>query len=281
MRHRRGRWRYLAVLCALFVSVSCNRPMIKGAVVNAEGEQLPGVAVNLVGSDYSDLTNVLGEYEIRFRPGDVILEFAKTGYTPARLEMTVESGAVVHPPVVEMWRLPIFSGVYLLDNFRYHEAPGLELKTFYTENDDPILGTQRDISLTTERTEPLIVTFGLPRYDARLHRLKQIEARVATGENVLQPIWVAAESLPVDVSPIDQPEGVLLQLQLDAPLDPGEYAVHWGAFEGYTTLDARIFPFRVVDVAAEADQALADAEDALDDEAEDAPSDEEAEPVEE
>ena len=247
MRRFWGMVRWCAAICAIIGSASCNRPVIQGQVVNAEGEKLPGVAVNSVGNDFSDLTNTLGEYQVRYRPGDVVLEFAKTGYTPARLELSVEKSARVHPPLVEMWRLPIFSGVYLLESFNYRESPGLELKTYYTENDDPILGTQREIVLTTDKKEPLIVSYGLPRYDARLHKLKQIQARVATGEDVLQPVWIAAESQPVDILPMDQPEGLLLQLRLEAPLEPGEYAVHWGAFEGYTTLDARIFPFRVVD----------------------------------
>lgn len=282
MRRLGGIGRCFAIVCAVLCVPACNRPVIKGAVVNAEGEQLPGVAVNSVGNDFSDLTNVLGEYEVRFKPGTVVLEFAKTGYTPARLEMRAESGAVVRPPVVEMWRLPIFSGVYLLEDFKYHEAPGLELKTFYTEDDDPVLGSRREITLATDKTEPLIVSFGMPRYDARLHRLKQIAARVAKGEDVLQPIWTAAESLPVDILPVDQPEGVLLQLRLAAPLEPGEYAVHWGAFEGYTTLDARIFPFRVVLPAEkQADAALAEVEAAIASEAADAPTGDAAEPAEE
>jgi hypothetical protein len=274
----RGTWRGIAAACVVLSVVSCNRPVIRGTVINPEGERLPGVAVNSVGADYSDLTNALGEFEIRFRPGTVVLEFAKTGYTPARLEINA-SAAPMQQSVVEMWRLPNFSGVYLMENFRYREAPGLELKTYYTENDQPIAGTQREIALSTEASEPLIVTFGMPRYDARLHRLRQMDAYVAEGEQVLQTIWVAAESLPVDVVPVDQPEGVLLQLRLDAPLEPGEYAVHWGAFEGYTTLDTRIFPFRVVvpaDKAAEA--ALAAAEDAISPEDGDAEPDDTDEP---
>jgi len=49
------------------------------------------------------------------------------------------------------------------------------------------------------------------------------------------------------MEPIDLPEGQLQRVVVDRPLQPGVYAVHWGAIEGYTTLDARAYVFRVVE----------------------------------
>ena len=38
----------------------------------------------------------------------------------------------------------------------------------------------------------------------------------------------------------------LLKLNLLDPLDPGRYALHWGALEGYTTIDDRMYMFEII-----------------------------------
>ena len=47
------------------------------------------------------------------------------------------------------------------------------------------------------------------------------------------------------LEPMDAPTGPLFRLQVGRALEPGVYGVHWGAMSGYTTLDTRVFLFRV------------------------------------
>ena len=42
---------------------------------------------------------------------------------------------------------------------------------------------------------------------------------------------------------LDEPEKLLVELKATAPLEPGVYAIHWGALEGYDSIDPRIFMF--------------------------------------
>ena len=50
--------------------------------------------------------------------------------------------------------------------------------------------------------------------------------------------------------PLDEPDRLLVELAPAAMLEPGTYAVHWGAFEGLASLEPRVFLFRVPDPAA-------------------------------
>ena len=48
---------------------------------------------------------------------------------------------------------------------------------------------------------------------------------------------------------LDVPEKLLVELRAAAPLSPGVYAIHWGALEGYDSIDPRIFMFELREAA--------------------------------
>jgi len=108
----------------------------------------------------------------------------------------------------------------------------------------------------------LIICHRLPPYDVRLCRLRQVKAALI-GENppvaplpdtptsgaaapvYTEMVWVPDTDIPATTAPIDEPNKLLVELKLSATLDPGTYAAHWGAFNGYASIDAYAYLFRV------------------------------------
>lgn len=246
-------WIRILVTAGVVLQLACNRVVVTGEVVNVKGEGLPGVAVTVEGADYQALTNALGEYRISCQPGHVQLLFAKSGYAPVRLEFVDAGAGQVRAPGLELWRLPPNAGVYLFDDASYEEATWAEPKRFFLADGELAYGTTRSAALLTALAEPLIVCFKTPRHDARLSRLRQADARLGAGHGTLFKVWTAAGTTRADLTPIDEAEGMLLQLRPVRPLEPGTYAVHWGALDGYTALETRMFMFTVTAANAEED----------------------------
>jgi hypothetical protein len=88
----------------------------------------------------------------------------------------------------------------------------------------------------------------MPGYDVHFCRLHVIPASSPQGSD-RREVWASEVSLPVELVPIDEPERCLVQIRLSEALTPGLYGVHWGALEGYTATDPRLFLFEVVDAA--------------------------------
>lgn len=229
------------------VVVGCNPVRISGTVVHVNGEALPGVAVTVEGTDYQALTNELGQYEVGFRPGRVILRFAKTGYTPGKAEVFVDAYESVPAEPVELWPLPSAPGVYLFDDYRYRSAEPIQPKAYNTLTSGLIHGTVRWTQVNTLEQEPLIICFSKkPRYGLTLCRLELADvlpAEAVDGSNTLG-VWTQTRTVPMSPVAIDE-QGTLLQLRLEHPLGPGCYAVHWGALDGKSRSDPRMFVFRV------------------------------------
>ena len=240
---------------ALVVLVGCGRNVITGRVLNVQGETLPGVAVKVEGTEHQALTGPLGKYSVAYNPGPVALNFIKSGFTPGRLELTVNQAKRVEAADVTLWQLPEGWGVYLVKDARYIGANPIEPDAFPTVAGTTVYGVKKGPETTTTNAKPMMVCYKLPRNEVRFCRMAptEIELRppdakgpVAKGKGQKITVWTSVAKIPVTVSRIDEPEGLLLQLHYDGSLEPGCYAVHWGALEGRTDLDKRIFYFSVV-----------------------------------
>jgi hypothetical protein len=107
----------------------------------------------------------------------------------------------------------------------------------------------------------------VPAYDARMHKLQKVNAapvqtqgqqnneRKPEGEmQYPEEIWIAEQPVDLYSKVLDEPEKLLVELRATAPLSPGVYAIHWGALEGYDSIDPRIFLFELKDAAAEPEE---------------------------
>jgi hypothetical protein len=101
---------------------------------------------------------------------------------------------------------------------------------------------------------PLIIACRMPPWDVHLCRMKEVEAaRIypeMTPEDIqdlvyARRVWVEEENVPVLTAPVDEPDRLLVELRSPVMLTPGVWAVHWGALNGHTSTDPRIFMFRV------------------------------------
>lgn len=233
----------------LIVLAACNRSLISGKVVNIKGEALPGVAVHVEGTRFQALTDGLGQYRIPYTPGKVVLHFMKTGYTPGTLEIAADSPRQIEAQAVSLWELPLDKGVYLYENFRYREATKVMPEPFVTKGNHTVYATRRWPEIETTANAPLILCYKMPDWDVRFCRMDLTELQTHLPGGGLEEAQVLAQTktIPARLLAIDQPEGLLHQLELSGPLEPGTYAVHWGALDGASDRDARIFMFSVVD----------------------------------
>ncbi|MCH7958794.1 MAG: carboxypeptidase regulatory-like domain-containing protein [Candidatus Hydrogenedentes bacterium] len=237
------------LLCAAMTLTGCGRVALQGRVTTIQGEALPGVAVYESKVDDGRLTNARGGYRLLRRPGPVLLRFSKTGYSPAELRLNVKPGKTVPVPTVRMWQLPERAGVYILDESGYTETTWVNPKNFFMAEGGMAYATRREPAATAVGTAPQIICYKTPRYNARLSRLRRAEAKLGAGDTQTFEVWTAGGTIPVDLVPVDEPEGMLLRLRTEHALDPGVYAVHWGALDGYTTLESRAFMLTIAEEA--------------------------------
>ncbi len=238
-----NRRRFFALLgLAIFVA-ACDRSYIEGRVTNRRGEALPGVTVAVSGTSTQDLSDGLGHYRIEAPPGPVTLAFSKSGYTSAQLAL--ESKRRGATPEVSMWVLPMNAGVYDVTPLTYHETSWALPKQHYLKDGSAAFGIELPAEVIESTSEPFLLTHRTPRYNAQLSRLVPEEARQAGIEDKSIEVWVEAGTAAVGLEPMDQSESLLQRVVIGRALEPGVYGIHWGAMEGYTTLDNRVFVFRV------------------------------------
>ena len=228
---------------------ACYRSGVSGTVVNLQGEALPGVVVQVSGEETQAITDARGHY--RIAPADAALDFFKTGYAPARLRPDPNARRHAARRDVQMWPLPGSAGVYLLEDYRYIQISWVIPQQFFMSDGTVAYGSRSEPSPSTHASEPVILCYRTPRYDARLSRLVRAKPMQPSATAGGFEIWTAAGTIDADLVPVDTPQGILRRLRIDRRLEPGVYAVHWGALEGYTTLENRIFMFEVADLPTE------------------------------
>lgn len=201
--------------------------------------------MRLVGTEYQALTDARGHYRIGYSGSPRRLSFSKSGYAP--VEAGFEDGHRVAVDDATLWKLPQNAGVYLYERDRYHQTGWVLPKQYLMDDGSVSFGTQRTAETMSASGTPFIVCYRTPRYDARLTRLVESKAKRAASNKGTIPVWTSAGSLAADLIPIDPLQGQLLKLRLNQELEPGIYAIHWGAMEGYVTLDSRVFLFEVAE----------------------------------
>jgi hypothetical protein len=233
----------MIVLCLLLMS--CERAVVQGTVVDIEGRPLPGVSVRAAGGEGEAITNALGRYSLTTHSGIGGLEFIKNGYTLGRLDLAVSEPRTFKANTVSLWCLPQSAGVYLFENSQYRRTTPIEPERFALQN-SIVYGIGKLPELEAAGSPvPLLICHKMPPYDVRMSRLHEIEAMSAQAGKGKQTAWVQEASIPVELLPIDEPERLLMQVRTPEALTPGVYALHWGALDGHTTTDTRVFAFKV------------------------------------
>lgn len=232
-------------LAIIIMLPACYRTGVSGVVGNIQGEALPGVVVQVSDEEGQATTDARGHYRIRPSSSDATLDFSKTGYAPARIRLDPDTRRQATHGDVQMWRLPESAGVYLFDDRRYKQMSWVIPRQFFMSDGTVAYGTRSEPDAETHTSEPMILCYHTPRYDARLSRLVRAKPMQPAAKAAAFDIWTAGGTIDADLVPVDQPQGMLRRLRIDRPLEPGAYAVHWGALEGYITLENRIFMFQV------------------------------------
>lgn len=219
-----------AVAAVLLVTATtgCYRNVVSGEVVDMLGEALPGVAVTVPGTPYQDLTNTLGAYAVRVEPGHTTLKFSKTGYTSSELLLEESVKGRWKAPVITLWNLPRGKGVFFLEGNRYHAIESVRPGTY-----GKFLGTEVAPQTTTSNARPRIIAHRMPETGATLVRMDYFPVTVPQPDNTggIYDIWAPRETLPLVSEVIDMPDKLLVELKLQSDLEPGVYAIHWGALD--------------------------------------------------
>lgn len=221
---------------------------VYGIVTNPEGETLPGVSVRLTNnSEVSAITNVLGEYRLNTKPGRHSIQYAKSGYTLVNTDLVLEKTSSRLLPKIKMWNLPPGNSVFFYNKTLYTPTTWLKPKRYFMADNGPSFGTTRDPDLLTDESMPFIVCYRMPRYDARLTRLQQRKAQLPQDETQTFDVWVPSGTISVNLDPVVPSDPSLLKVKLYEHLEPGRYALHWGALDGYTTIDDRMYMFEILE----------------------------------
>jgi len=233
-------------------------------VVDITGHALPGVAVSVRGTDSQAVTDSRGQYRLTAPPGYIEVDYYKTGYTPAlmQLELSEEQRTVEMTQAI-LWPLPAGQGVYFLREGRYRALTRVQPERYLVDGDQSIFASKKGPEMGALMGEvPAIVSFRLPGYDVQLTRVERIEAESPQVEDFVVPVWAPAGRLPTHVRSLDEPRGMLLEVVVDAPLEPGAYAIHWGAFDGHITTESRAFLFEALDPDAVIEAPVTEGEEA-------------------
>lgn len=234
----------LSMLLAVLLFGGCEQTAtIKGAALDIQGQRLPGVSVTVPNGGPAASTDALGEYTLRVVPGSLHLDFHKTGYTAGWLELDVSGTTIIQADNIQLWPLPESKGVYLFQDFRYAALDRAEPKRYLDKNNRNIFGMMRAPQAATPNTSPLLIAYKLPTYDVQAHRIEKMSASLptASASAPAETVWAPVEEIRVIASPIDEPDRQLIDLRFERPLSPGDYAIHWGALQGFTTNDPRAF----------------------------------------
>lgn len=237
----------LSLACAF---TSCERAIVEGRATNAQGEALPGVVVRIDGTDRQDLSDARGRYRLttsRTR-SRAHLQLSKSGYAPAELDIELGKRMLVAAPDATLWPLPLNPGIYAVNDHQYVATDWVVPKQYYLKDGSSAFAAELPetlrASVIADRLD--IVCFRTPRYNARLSRLAPAEATVPGSDAAPQRVWVESGTIDAGLVAVDLPEGNLLRVTVDRPLEPGVYGVHWGAMEGYATIETRVYAFEIV-----------------------------------
>lgn len=230
-------------------------PVVGGVVQDLAGQSLPGVAVTSTTTGDQAITGPTGTFRVRYRRGEpVIITFIKSGYTPGIIELDDADGGPIEVDPVRLYRLPVDSGFYFFEDLSYRAMDSVLPERFVAVEPPlgAVYGTRRREVGVTEDPMPMLIGFRIPRSGLALYRLRPLEMRIEGPRNQIEPVdgWVPANAVAVGLTAIDEPDGLLRVVQLDAPLAPGRYALHWGALDGDRTIDQRVFVFEVVEPPA-------------------------------
>lgn len=262
---------HIGLLCVAAVLLTgcdyMHKVYLRGQVTDVSGQSLPGVVVRVAGTEFEALSTGVGQYSLGATTGILQLEFYKTGYAPAQLEVAVESLGRMDLPVVSLWPLPISEGVYFCENYRYFQTNHPRPNRYKVKDMGNALGTPVnpdlvipwvDAGLAPKANPPCIIGHKVPVYDARMHRMQRVNAALiqtagkggieATPDGEMQypeEIWIAEKPVPMRSHVLDEPQKLLVELRTTYPLEPGVYAIHWGALDGYDSVDPRVFIFEL------------------------------------
>jgi Carboxypeptidase regulatory-like domain len=239
---RRGGIAWMALMLLL---AGCGRAVVEGRVVDERGEGLPGVAVMVAGGDRQALTDARGHYRFVCPPGIYNAAYAKSGYTLETGTVDTSNRRWNTQETVSLWNLPPKDGVFIYEDHRYVPAEWMVPKQFFMRDGSMSYGIQRVPEVYTDDDMPRIMFYKMPRYDVQLSRLQVVTAKLPADDSQTFSVWTAAGTMTTDLTPVAAADPSLLQLEVTEPLQPGTYAIHWGALDGYSTINERIYLFDV------------------------------------
>ncbi len=223
----------------------------KPAVVDIQGQALPGVSVSIYGTDRQAITDATGQYRLKAPKGFHQIDFEKTGYAPARVVLDGVDTGTIDMPQTMLWPLPDSQGVYAFEGGRYRSLTRVEPHRYLAGETTSVFGSKKGAETFIDpKKMPMLVLYRLPGYDLQLSRIHQVELTpaeaTATAQGYKVPTWVTEARIPMHTRPIDSPAGLLLEIAPDEPLPPADSAIHWGAYDGFNTTESRAYLFRIL-----------------------------------
>jgi hypothetical protein len=113
-RMRKGMW--LIVLFGTLFTIGCGESKkIEGVVLDLFGDPIPNVAVQVEKSEFRDITDSEGRYQLDYVAGNINVLFSAEGYTTESLELNIQEKAFFPASPTTLYPMPDESGVFLVD----------------------------------------------------------------------------------------------------------------------------------------------------------------------
>jgi hypothetical protein len=113
-RMRKGMW--LIVLFGTLFTVGCGESKkIEGVVLDLFGDPIPNAAVQVEKSEFRDITDSEGRYQLDYVAGNINVLFSAEGYTTESLELNIQEKAFYPASPTTLYPMPDESGVFYVD----------------------------------------------------------------------------------------------------------------------------------------------------------------------
>lgn len=218
------------LITALLIGCTQEEPRVQGKVVDIWGQPVQDALVIVVGQHNRPTTDAEGRYWIPRDEGSWEMKAGAEGYIPAfsTVDVTAQTGQL---PTLQLWPKPTESGFYLV-------GPG----TYETLEPQPVLSKGNTLKMhrgldavgeAAHRGPNLKVLFHTDLKQDQINRLgleltrmefiREAEIPAAVSTKVALNLYVASQSIPLQVTPLPSRSDYLLEV---AELEAGTYALH-------------------------------------------------------
>lgn len=154
-----------------------DRGTLKGRVIDGFGKPIPSATITIVsnGSKTNTLSDSNGTFSIGYSPGNIKLSFAREGYVPVYIPLSLDEGTDLSVDDITVWKIPPKGGLFIVGdgeyiemrNAEYYSESGSKERRFYVKGNPTIVKGKNLRVIDFQTDNPLVVGKTLYRVDEK------------------------------------------------------------------------------------------------------------------